>query len=198
MKDKILAVSSVFTAVGASLCCTLPIVFALAGTGIVGASAFFAGLRPYLLGLTFIALGAGFYMAYRTPRSACEPGSVCARPAVNRSSRIVLWVVTPLVIAIAAFPYYSGPVAELLLSQGQAAPAAGVGNPETLGIVLPVEGMDCAACAASVEKKLSGLTGVRAARVSFERGTAEVEYDPNRIGKLQIQNAIRDSGFRTP
>jgi hypothetical protein len=110
---------SMITAFGASLCCTLPIIFALTGFSILGASAYFDNLRPYLLVATFGLLGFAFYYAYRPlPQTACAPGMACAVPVTRRSARIVLWLVTILVIAMAAFPYYSGLVAEFLLANG--------------------------------------------------------------------------------
>jgi mercuric ion transport protein len=191
-----MAATSLFTALAASLCCILPIAFALAGVGIVGASTVFATLRPYLLGLTFAFLGVGFYLAYRTPRDACKPNSSCARPAVNRSGRILLWVITPLVFAMAAFPYYSGPVADLLFSESISASMRAEDTMGTSRIVLNVEGMDCAACAASVEKRLRGLPGVREAKVSFGEGKAVVEYDSRLLSTQILEDAIRDAGFR--
>ena len=117
MKDKAFVSASVVSAIAASLCCILPIVFALAGAGIVGAAAFFATWRPLLLAVTFALLGFGFYFAYRKPRQACEPGSACERPAINRAGRMWLWIATAFVILFAAFPYYSGLVANFLLSK---------------------------------------------------------------------------------
>lgn len=56
MKEKAFIGASLMAGIAASLCCILPIVFAMAGAGIVGASAFFAGWRPYLLGITFLLI----------------------------------------------------------------------------------------------------------------------------------------------
>lgn len=111
------AAGSVFAAIIASLCCILPIVFALTGFSILGASALFDAWRPYLLGLTFGLLGLGFYFAYRPQKVQCAPGTACAMPATNRSGRLMLWLATAAVILFAAFPYYSGRVAEFLLSR---------------------------------------------------------------------------------
>lgn len=117
MKDKTFVGASLVAAIAASLCCILPIVFALVGAGIAGAAAFFATWRPLLLAITLVLLACGFYFAYRKPRQACESGSACERPAMNRAGRMWLWIATVLVILIAAFPYYSGPVANFLLSR---------------------------------------------------------------------------------
>ena len=110
------AAGSVFAAIIASFCCILPIVFALTGFSVLGASALFDAWRPYLLGLTVGLLGMGFYFAYRPKKQVCAPGSVCAMPATNRSGRLMLWLATAAVVLFATFPYYSGAVAEWLLS----------------------------------------------------------------------------------
>ena len=110
------AAGSIFAAIIASFCCILPIVFAVTGFSILGASALFDAWRPYLLGVTFGLLGLGFYFAYRPKKQECAPGSVCALPATNRSGRLTLWIATAAVVLFAAFPYYSGAVAEWLLS----------------------------------------------------------------------------------
>jgi hypothetical protein len=112
----LLAAGSIFAAILASLCCVLPIVFALTGASILGASAIFAAWRPYLLGATFGLLGVGFYFAYRPGKEQCAQGACCAMPAAKRSGRLMLWLASGAVLLFAAFPYYSGPVAEYLLS----------------------------------------------------------------------------------
>jgi len=194
MKDKAFVGASLAAAVAASLCCILPIVFALAGAGIVGASAFFAAWRPYLLGLTFLLLGIGFYFAYRKPKQACEPGSACAIPSVNRSGRIGLWIASGIVLVVAAFPYYSEPVADLLLSSQD--PALPSDAPRLEHASFAVEGMDCIACASAIEKKLEALDGVRSATVSYEQKRASVEFDADKVSVAQLEQAIQDAGYR--
>jgi len=118
------AAGSVVAAIVASFCCVLPIVFALTGFSILGASALFDAWRPYLLGLTFGLLGLGFFFSYRPSKEQCAPSSACTMPATNRFSRMMLWLATAAVILFAAFPYYSGAVAELLLSGASSAAAS--------------------------------------------------------------------------
>src|SRR5258708_37198305 len=131
------AAGSVVAAIVASFCCILPIVFALTGFSILGASALFDAWRPYLLGLTFGLLGLGFFFSYWPRKQQCAPGSVCAMPATNRSSRLMLWLSTAAVILFAVFPFYSGPVAELLLSGASSAAAAQSGHPSWRMRALP-------------------------------------------------------------
>jgi mercuric ion transport protein len=193
MKDKAFIGASLVAGIAASLCCILPIVFALAGAGIVGASAFFATWRPYLLGTTFLLLGLGFYFAYRKPKHACEPGSACEKPAANKTGRIGLWVAAVVVLIVAAFPYYSEAVAKLLLSSK--VPETTVAAPRVDRASLAVEGMDCTACATAIEKKLKDLDGVKSAIVSYEQKRATVEFDANKVTIAQLEQAIQDAGY---
>jgi len=59
-----------------------------------------------------------------------------------------------------------------------------------------IEGMDCSACAKSVESKLKGVPGVQSVTVSFEQKRAEVDYDPTSATLSQMEKAIEDAGYR--
>jgi mercuric ion transport protein len=187
---------SLFAAIVASFCCILPIVFAIAGVSIVGASGLFAAWRPYLLGLTFGLLGLGFYFAYRPKKEACAPGSVCAMPATKRPGRLMLWIASGTVALFAAFPYYSGPVAGSLLSHISIRAASQPAQPVVKHATFGIDGMDCAACARAVESKLRAVPGVRSATASFEEKNAKVDYDPKSATPSQMEKAIQDAGYR--
>ncbi|MEW5976391.1 MAG: mercuric transporter MerT family protein [Acidobacteriota bacterium] len=196
-RSGLLVASSVVAAVLASFCCILPIVFALTGFTIMGASAAFAEWRAYLLMLTFGLLGLGFYFAYRPAKGECGPGGVCTMPAPKRSGRLMLWLATAAIIGFAAFPYFSGTVAEFLLSQSHSEAAQpNQGLPKLRHASIAIEGMDCAACATAVENKLKVVPGVREAKVSFERGTAEVDYETGSASIEQLEKAVQEAGYR--
>ena len=183
-------------AIAASLCCILPIVFALGGFAIVGASTFFESLRPYFLIVAFALLGVGFYLSYRKSTPVCEPGSACARPPVNRLGRVALWIATAFVVAFAAFPYYSGAVANFLLSDDSVNASSARQANSVQHVSFAVRGMYCPACAKSVETNLMNLSGVRKATVFYEQGRAEVEYDGGAVSVEQMEKAIQDVGYQ--
>ncbi len=195
MKEKSFVDASLLAALAASLCCILPIVFVLAGAGIVGASAFFETWRPVLLAITFILLGLGFYLAYTRPK-ACAPGSACERPVMKRAGRLWLWIATVFVLVFAAFPSYSGPVANFLLSDRGASHDSSPRTAKYTQVSFTVDGMTCKACAESVETKLHELKGVQRVRVSYEKSRADVEFDPSAITSQQLEKAIRDAGYK--
>ncbi len=106
-KENIVLGGSIFAALGASLCCVGPVLFALLGLGAFGASSVFTSLRPYLLAVAVLAIAFGFYRAYFR-REACAPGEACATGSVSKASRALLWVAAVSVLAFALSPYGSG------------------------------------------------------------------------------------------
>ncbi len=186
---------AVGAALAASLCCILPVGAAALGVAGFAASAFFAAWRPYFLGLTLTFLGVAFYFAYRPRPSAdgCEPDSLCKRPRFSRSSRAVLWVVTILVIVLAAFPYYSGTLVRALTREPKAPQTT---NIPAAQVVLTIQGMDCTACAALIEKNLTRIQGVHSAKVSFERKVATINYDTRVVTPENFVKAIEKGGYR--
>src|SRR5918997_1851887 len=88
---------------------------------------------------------------------------------------------------------------------GQEAPEAppGPGREDTESLapaggtertVIRVEGMDCASCAATVEKRVVQLPGVRRAVVNFGAGRLDAEHDPG-LGVEVLEKAVRDAGY---
>ena len=99
-------------------------------------------------------------------------------------------------VAFAAFPYYSGALANFLLSD-HSVNASSVRQANTVQRVsFAVRGMYCPACAKSVETKLMNLSGVRKAKVFYEQGRAEVEYDGGAVSVEQMEKAIQHAGYQ--
>ncbi|MCC7542609.1 MAG: mercury transporter MerT [Deltaproteobacteria bacterium] len=102
---------SILSAFLASACCVGPLLLALLGLGGGALLVTLEPYRPYFVGVTFVLLGAGFYLTYRRPKlavanaSAQGPACDCPAPRTNRLGRIMLWVATALVVGFLAFPY---------------------------------------------------------------------------------------------
>ena len=60
--------------------------------------------------------------------------------------------------------------------------------------VIRVEGMDCASCAATVEKRVATLPGMHRAVVNFAAGRLDAEHDPG-LSLEEIERAVRDAGY---
>ncbi len=59
-----------------------------------------------------------------------------------------------------------------------------------------LEGMTCAACANRIEKGLGKLPGVTRASVNFALETATVEYAPGEVTVSDMQNKVRQLGYK--
>lgn len=63
---------------------------------------------------------------------------------------------------------------------------------------LEIEGMACSACAARVEKEALKIDGVKAAKVSQPKGTAEISFDGSKTSPDAIAKTIAEkTGFKT-
>ena len=60
---------------------------------------------------------------------------------------------------------------------------------------LRVKGMDCAACALSIEKKLTKLPGVNSVSVSYTTEKAEIELKDPKPTVAEMNNAIKPLGY---
>lgn len=98
-RTQALAAGGLVVGLLASSCCLLPLL--LVSVGISGAwIAQLTALAPYqplFLGVAAIALGLGFWRAYR--RQDCAVGSLCERPGVPRTTKALLWLGVAAVFA---------------------------------------------------------------------------------------------------
>ena len=60
--------------------------------------------------------------------------------------------------------------------------------------VVRIEGMDCASCAATVERRVGQLPGMHRAVVNSAAGRLDAQHDPG-LSLEQIEKAVRDAGY---
>jgi len=110
----IVSFGGILAAFLASLCCIGPVLFAALGVG-VGATGILASTagflkaflpyRPFFIGVSMLAIGAGFYLAYRKPVASCSTDTNCATR--SRSKLIFfLWTSTVLILFFVLSPYW--------------------------------------------------------------------------------------------
>ena len=88
------SLAAVGSVIAASSCC-LPLLPFLFAAGAAGASASVTQLRPYLLVLSVLLIGFGFYQSWRAKRCNCQPSSV---------STFLLWFSAIVVFVFIFFP----------------------------------------------------------------------------------------------
>jgi mercuric ion transport protein len=105
--QKLIAAGGVIGALAASSCCILPLV--LFGLGVSGAwignLTRLAPYQPYFIAATAACLGGGYWLRYRSQKTACADGEICARPLPNRMVTMGLILATVLVIGALAFDF---------------------------------------------------------------------------------------------
>jgi Cu2+-exporting ATPase len=62
-------------------------------------------------------------------------------------------------------------------------------------ITVPVEGLNFASCAQSIEKRLSGFSGVREVGASYVTQTVTITFDERALSEATIRALVRDCGF---
>ena len=60
---------------------------------------------------------------------------------------------------------------------------------------IPITGMTCTTCAATIEKGLAETPGVEQANVSFASEKAAIEYDPAKVDLAKIKHTISQLGY---
>lgn len=95
-------------AIGASACCAGPLLLVMLGLGGVWGSRLAAlePFQPFFISAAVVLFAFAFYRLYGKPE-ACEPGEVCAAPAVRRRQRAIFWTVALSAAALMAFPLYA-------------------------------------------------------------------------------------------
>ena len=62
---------------------------------------------------------------------------------------------------------------------------------------IPITGMTCTTCAATIRKGLTKIPGVKRAEVNFAAEKASIEYDPTKVALSKIKDAISRLGYGT-
>lgn len=58
-----------------------------------------------------------------------------------------------------------------------------------------ISGMHCVNCAATIERRLKDLKGVRSVRINFSNATGIVTYDTNTTNKISILKRVKEAGY---
>jgi len=61
--------------------------------------------------------------------------------------------------------------------------------------VIPVTGMTCTTCAATIEKGLAETPGVEQAKVNFASEKVSIEYDPSKVELSTLRSTISELGY---
>lgn len=62
--------------------------------------------------------------------------------------------------------------------------------------ILRSQELSCPSCVAKIEKALKAVSGVEEAKVFFNTGRIEVDYDPQAVKVDDLVKAVRQAGYQ--
>lgn len=191
-KSNSLAITSLLTAVSASLCCITPVLALLAGSsGIAATFSWLEPFRPWLIGITVVVLAFAWYqkLKSRTPEEiACD----CEddKKLSFWQSKKFLGIVTVFAAIMLSFPYYADafyPETQLSVSENT--------NLEST-YEINITGMTCTGCEEHVKLEIGKLPGISGLVVSFENANAVVTFDESKTDIEEIKAAVDKTGYK--
>lgn len=187
--------TSVLAAIGASLCCIMPILWVLVGIGGIAANfSWLEPLRPYLVAFTLIALVYAWYRLLSVPSAkTCGPEESCHKE--SRSfirSKTSMGIVTFFAIAMLTFPSYS-----FIFIQEAEEQDSGLKTKSARKTELQIEGMTCKGCERSVTRILEQEEGVLEATASYEEKSGIIQAASDTVSLDAIARRLeKESSYR--
>ena len=184
MKNK-LAVTSILTAITASLCCITPVLALIAGTsGVASTFSWIEPFRPYLIGLTILVLLFAWYQKLKPEKEIDCECETDKKPKFIQS-KTFLGVVTVFAIVMLALPYYSSMFYPNSEKQIVIVDKSNIKTTE-----YKISGMTCASCEAHVNHEVNKLNGIVNSKTSYENGNSIIEFDETKTNELEIEKAV--------
>jgi mercuric ion transport protein len=175
-------------AVGASICCVVPLALVAAGIGGAWMSNLtaFEPFRPW-----FIAAAVGLlaYAGYREYQTSQVPDCDCDVQMATGTRRGLLLIAAVCTVGLIAAPQMIAGI-----TAATASPAA-LPQKGTQTVVLEIDRMTCASCAVSIDHALNGLDGVESAEITYEPPHATIQYDPSKLSIDDLIEAVSNTGY---
>ncbi len=182
------------TSILASLCCITPVLALISGAaGVASVFSWLEPLRPYLIGITILALGFAWYQKLK-PKSAneiqCECDEEVNKPFIQRKT--FLGIVTVFAALMLTFPNY----AHIFFPSNEPREVLVVNSSDLQMASFAIKGMTCNGCASHVENEVNKLPGIIAVKASYENSSATVEFDQSKVSLSEIEDAINKTGYK--
>lgn len=181
----------IITAIAASLCCITPILAIIAGTsGIASTFTWIEPFRPYLIGLTILALGIAWYQKLKREKDIdCECDTDEKGKFIH--SMFFLGIVTLFAVVMLVFPYYS----EIFYPSTENHTVI-VEKSSIKSIEFSISGMTCSSCEEHINHEVNNLPGIVNSKASYEKGNAIIQFDKTKTTTTEIEKAINSTGYK--
>jgi len=185
--------TSILTAITASLCCITPIVAILIGsTSMASSFSWMEDFRPYLIGLTILVLVYAWWDKLKPQKE----GIVCAcDPDENGKvsfwhTKVFLALITLFSVIILSFPSWG----DTFISSDKQ--AVNIEKQNIKKIEIDIEGMTCKACEATIEKVVLETGAVGSVKASSDNKNVLITFDKSKMDINEIIKAITTTGYK--
>ncbi|TXE13275.1 mercuric transport protein MerTP [Algoriphagus aquimarinus] len=188
--------AGMLTAITASLCCITPVLALIAGTsGIASTFSWVDPFRPYLIGLTVLALGFAWYQKL-FPKETDTQKEIDCECATDEKRKFIqtktfLGIATLFAVTMISFPDY----AHIFYPKSEKEIVI-VKESNIQKVEFSIDGMTCTSCAEHVQHEVNKLPGIIVATASYEDKNAVVEFDSSKTTLADIQKAIDGTGYK--
>jgi mercuric ion transport protein len=183
--------AGVFTAIAASLCCIVPVLALLAGSGSIASSfSWIAPARPYMIGLTIALLGFAWYQKLK-PQVTADCGCAVDEKPKFLQSKIFLLSITLFAALMIAFPFYSK-----AFFPKKEKTSVTVEKSNIQAVELKIKGMSCEACEEEVNHEVNKLPGIIHSTVSYKNKNAVIQFDISKTTIKDITDVINATGYQ--
>lgn len=185
------AYTGLFAAVAASSCCIPPVIALIAGVGgSASALSWMEPFRPYLIGLSIVAIGYAWYN-YLKPKNDDDCGcELETKPKWFQTKGFLVGITLFAAVSI-AFPYYSH-----IFYPDNKKEVVIVSESDIQTVNFNIKGMTCTACEEHISHAVNELEGIVNVDASFESAKAEVKYDKTKTSKEDIEKVINATGYK--
>jgi len=186
-------ITSIFAAIGASLCCITPVLAVLAGsTGMASSFSWMEPFRPYLIAFTVLVLAYAWWDKLKPQKQGIE----CACDA-DENGKVSFWhtktflaIVTVFAAVMLSFPYWG----DAFISTNKQ--AISIEKQNLQKIEIDIEGMTCKACEATIEKVVLEAGAVGSVKASAKNKNALISFDKNKLSVDDLAKAIATTGYK--
>jgi mercuric ion transport protein len=189
--SKTLIGTTVITAVAASLCCITPVLALIAGTsGIAASFSWIEPFRPYLIALTILVLALAWYQKLQAKPKEIDCDCEDKTPTFMNSKTFLL-LVTLFAGLMLAFPWYSH-----LVYPNSNKEVVYVSESNSKRVIYNIQGMTCTGCEIHIETEVNKLDGIIEVKANYDKGTTLVIYDKTKLSTKEIEEAIKNTGYK--
>ncbi len=184
--------AGLLAAIASSLCCIAPLIAIVGGVaGTASAFSWIEPARPFLIGLSVIALGLAFYQAYK-PVAVDDCNCEVPEKKSFLNSKGFLWAITVLSILMFSFPYYSNNFYPPVIVEQRDSDST-----KTVQCTIDIKGMTCAGCESHVQTALLPMNGVTEAKASYKDGNAVIQVDTSKVSISELKMKLEEeTGYK--